>query len=256
MKTSTTVPVDTKRAQLREWYRKALGRWVSQAERSQLDALLPSLAGKCIVQLGYLGEFNLLISSQIPHHIILDHELDLKEVDIHAYAAALPFDSESIDVLVLPHTLELESIPNEVLGEVNRVLAPEGHLIIIGFNPFGLWGLWRLLGISRREPPWCDNFLKLSQIYDVLSSLDFKVFHTRYFFFRPPFHCAFIMRILSFLEVLDGCGWFPLGSLYLMVAQKQIAAMTPIRLRWEEIRPTASDLCWAEPTAPEVSHGR
>jgi ubiquinone/menaquinone biosynthesis C-methylase UbiE len=72
---------------------------------------------------------------------------------------ALPFDSASLDLVVLPHTLELASDPHQTLREVERVLVPEGRVVIVGFNPASLWGLRqglgrvRLgLGIGRQRP--------------------------------------------------------------------------------------------------------
>ncbi|CAK0755316.1 Methyltransf_11 domain-containing protein [Gammaproteobacteria bacterium] len=251
-----TVNVDTVHAQLRQWYRQVPGRWVSRAERDQLDAFLPSLKGKRIAQIGCLSASSLLASSQIPHRIILDpavHALDVGP-DIHAHADALPFDAETINVLVLPHTLEFASDPHGVLREVNRVLSPEGYVVIIGFNPWGLWGLWRLFRKHGGEVPWCGYFFGVSQIHAWLRSLDFQIARSHYFFFLPPSRHETLMRILSFLHV-PGSQWFPISGLYLVVAQKRIAGLTPIRLRWEEIRSPLPDLCWVEPSAPEANHG-
>ncbi|CAK0777484.1 Methyltransf_11 domain-containing protein [Gammaproteobacteria bacterium] len=260
MKTTlpTPLPVETVYARLREWYRQIPGRLVLQAERGQLDALLPSLPGNRIVQIGCLGESALLACSQIPHRIVVDPGVNASDVgpDLYACADALPFDTESLDVLVLPHTLEFEGDPHGVLREVNRVLAPEGHLVIIGFNPWGLWGLWRMFWKRRGEPPWCGCFLGLSRLYDWLSLLDFREVHTRYFFFRPPLQREALMRTLTFLEVPGGRWWLPISGLYLVVAQKRVATMTPIRLRWPKVYSRAPNLCWVEPTASEVGHGQ
>ncbi|CAK0781944.1 Methyltransf_11 domain-containing protein [Gammaproteobacteria bacterium] len=255
----TPSDIETVYARLREWYRQVPGRLVLQAERNQLDALLPSFAGKRIAQLGCLGESTLLACSHIPHRIVIDKGVDAPDVgpDVYAQADALPFDTESVDVLVLPHTLEFEDDPHGVLREVNRILAPEGHLIMIGFNPWGLWGLWRLVWKRRGGTPWCGCFLGLSRLYDWLSLLDLRVVHTHYFFFRPPLQSESLMRALAFLEVPEGRWWLPISGLYLVVAQKRVAAVTPIRLRWEEeIRPRVPDLCWVEPTASGINHGR
>ncbi|MEE2979141.1 MAG: class I SAM-dependent methyltransferase, partial [Pseudomonadota bacterium] len=53
----------------------------------------------------------------------------------------LPFASQSIDLVALPHVLEFTDDPHEVLREVARVLMPEGRLVITGFNPLSLWGM-------------------------------------------------------------------------------------------------------------------
>jgi hypothetical protein len=126
---------------------------------------------------------------------------------------------------------------------------------MLGFNPWGLWGLWRMAWKRRGDPPWCGCLVGLTRLYDWLSLLDFRIVHTRYFFFRPPLQREALMRALAFLEVAGGRWWLPVGGLYLVVAQKRIAAVTPLRLRWE-VRPRVARLGWVEPTAPGVNHGQ
>ena len=65
---------------------------------------------------------------------------------------ALPFPNASLDLVVLPHTLELSVDPHMALREVERVLVPEGRVVIAGLNPLSLWGLRQRLGRSGRRP--------------------------------------------------------------------------------------------------------
>src|SRR5690606_41680254 len=65
----------------------------------------------------------------------------------------LPFDTQSIDLIVMPHTLEWCADPHQVLREVERVLMPEGRVVLTGFNPYSLWGLRESLpGLDLRLP--------------------------------------------------------------------------------------------------------
>ena len=247
---STHHPAEGVHSRLRQWYRRVPGRLVLRAERSQLDALLPSLSGDRIVQVGCVGHPALLSSSSMPHRIVLDTDVDASDIDPHLYARAdaLPFQTESLDVLVLPHTLEFARDPQGVLQESDRVLVPEGHLIIIGFNPWGLWGIWRWLRRQRDEVPWCGHFLGLSQLRKWMIPLGFRIIRTRHFFFRPPSQQENLLRMLSWLEGLGRWRFFPVGgALYLVVAQKRVTTLTPVRLRWKEApRPRVTGLCWVE----------
>ncbi len=236
-------------SRMRTWYRRMPGRLVAQAEQQQLDALLHSLTGNRVAQLGCVGHQSLLSGSPMPHHILVDGDVDSTDIDPSLYARpdALPFAAESLDVLVLPHTLEFNPDPQRILQECHRVLTPEGHLVIIGFNPHGLWGLLRWLQRHRDEAPWCGTFLGLSQLCNWIVALDFHIVRTRHFFFRPPLQHAAIMRALSGLEVLGKHRFFPFGGLYLVVAQKRVPAMTPIQLRWRIApRRRVTALCWVE----------
>ena len=62
-------------------------------------------------------------------------------MDLLTEPAALPFAAASLDLLLLPHTLELSLDPHATLREVERVLVPEGRVVISGLNPASLWGL-------------------------------------------------------------------------------------------------------------------
>jgi ubiquinone/menaquinone biosynthesis C-methylase UbiE len=52
----------------------------------------------------------------------------------------LPFAANSIDLAVMPHVLESHDNPHQILREVERILIPDGQLVITGFNPLSLWG--------------------------------------------------------------------------------------------------------------------
>jgi SAM-dependent methyltransferase len=66
----------------------------------------------------------------------------------------LPFADQSLDLVVLPHTLERAEDPHRSLAEVERVLRPEGRVVIVGLNPVSLWGL-RQRGGGWRAGPGC-----------------------------------------------------------------------------------------------------
>ena len=50
-------------------------------------------------------------------------------------SVALPFPAASLDLVLMPHTLEHSPDPHQTLREVERVLVPEGRVVITGFNP-------------------------------------------------------------------------------------------------------------------------
>ena len=94
--------------------------------------------------------------------------------------AQLPLASDSIDLVVLPHTLDLCADPRRLLREVERVLIPEGRLITVNFNPWSLWGLQRLLRrpFGREEVPWAGNFVGYVRLSDWLSLLGMEIERT------------------------------------------------------------------------------
>ena len=99
-------------------------------------------------------------------------------VTLRAPLESLPFASDSIDAIVLPHTLELVEDPYAVLREAERVLCAEGCLMIYGFNPFSGWGARRLFApYSRRPafPPRTRRLLSERRLRDWVALLGFDV---------------------------------------------------------------------------------
>lgn len=191
--------------------------------------VLPHLFGACAAQLGRLGRIDLLDASAVPRRFVVDVAA-LPGAQLSAIPEALPFDQKSLDLTLLPHTLDFALDPHQVVREVHRVLTPEGHAVILGFNPWGLWGLWRLWYRGRGMVPWCGHFLGLTRIKDWLTLLDFEIVQGSLLFYRPPLQHERSMARLQFMERM-GDRWWPLGAgAYIVVAKKRVPGLTPLRL--------------------------
>jgi len=218
---------------LREWFETPLGRSLQLHELHRLRSVLPGLYGTTAVQLGRLGAVNLLDACELPARFLIDEDPDGQAAGLLAKADELPFNSGSIDLLLLPHTLDYCADPHGVLREVNRVLSPEGHAAILGFNPWSWWGLRRLFATRPRRAPWSARFLPLARIKDWLRLLDFDLTQGSMLFYRPPLRRESVMDRLRFLDKM-GDRWWPMtAAVYLLVARKRVAGMTPLRPVWK-----------------------
>jgi len=230
---------------MRRWYAGKLGQRLLASERAQLNAVLPDLFGYHLLQIGLSFKDDLLGSSRISHRVVMDpdvrrpgHDVGGNVPNVHLWGKpeSLPLQSDALDVVVLPHTLEYEAHPHEVLREIDRVLVAEGHVVILGFNPWSLWGIWRLLRFRRRRPPWSGNFRSILRLKDWLALLGFDPVYTRSYFFRPPLKHHGIMSRLAFLECI-GRRWWPfLGGAYILVARKRVVSLTLVKPRWRPRR--------------------
>lgn len=219
------------------WLAKPLGRRLLKTERTELENILPGLFGYHLVQLGAVRKgIDLLSSSRIWHQVIVETALwpEAQSPGLLSHTDTLPFASATVDIMVLPHVLEYESNPHQVLREVQRVLVPYGTLIILGLNPRSLWGIWRFLLYRRGRMPWCGRFYSLSRIQDWLALLGFEMVNSRYFLFRPPLQHPKLMRRLYFLENI-GRRWCPfLAGGYLVIAKKQVMRLDPVDSLWRD----------------------
>ena len=130
--------------ELAEWFQTPPGQYVLAWERAQFDAAVADVFGYYAWQVG-LADWNLLRANRMPFKGCVGTEAPAPE---HAEAwqsrvvlaqpEALPFESQSVDLLVLPHAFECTAEPHNVLREVERVLVPEGRVVISGFNPWSM----------------------------------------------------------------------------------------------------------------------
>ena len=224
------------RAALCEWLSRQPGQSLLAVEALALRSVWPALYGRIAIQLGCAGPLDLLESCNAPVRAVLD-EPGLAGPDVARIGGVpehLPFDSRSVDLMLLPHTLEFADDPHQVLREVSRVLTPEGHLVIVGFNPFSLWGAWRLLRRRRGEAPWKGHFLHLTRLKDWLKLLDFELTQGEMLYYRPPLTSARAMERLRFLDKAGNRWWPMAGAVYVVVAKKRVAGMTLLKPEWRK----------------------
>lgn len=222
---------------LRQWFKGSLGQDLLEMEKIRVNRVLSDLFGYHIVQIGYLTQYDLLVGSRISHKTILQLEEDTgyaDVVDLICSDASLAIAADSMDVVFMPHVLEFTANPHQLLREVDRVLIGDGNLVILGFNPWSLWGLWRLALAWRETPPWCGHFYGFSRLKDWLSLLDFELLNVERFFFRPPLQKVNVMNRIRFLEKLGKYCWPFFGGAYIITARKRVIPLTPMKLRWRD----------------------
>jgi SAM-dependent methyltransferase len=224
---------------LGQWYQTQLGSKVEATEKELVHMLLSNLFGYQLLHVGSVEQVEFLANSRISHRMVMDicHNTPTSTNScFYGQPQAMPVCTDSLDVVLLPHILEFSEQPHNVLREVERTLVPEGHVVILGFNPFSLWSLWRWLIGWRGRIPWCGHFITTTRIKDWLSLLGFDVIERRYYFFRPPFQQQTVLRKLLFLERFGQRFWPILGGGYVMLARKRVTTLTPIRPRWQPRR--------------------
>ncbi len=214
---------------LAEWLGGPLGESLQALEAHRLREVLPALPGTFAVQLGWFGRRDLLESSPTAVHVLIDPQgVSSGGQCLQAMPEALPLDGKSVQVVLLPHTLDMSRDPHQLLREAHRVLVPEGYVVVVGFNPFSLWGLRRLIPGARARLPWCAGWIGVRRLKDWLSLLDFELTHGSMLYYRPPLTRQRLMDRLFFLERI-GDRWWPLAAaVYVVVAKKRTPGLTPI----------------------------
>ncbi|MBT6553110.1 MAG: methyltransferase domain-containing protein, partial [Gammaproteobacteria bacterium] len=171
---------------LNRWYQTPLGHYLLQQVKKRLDPVLSTSFGYYAIQLGCEDlSAELMQDCRINHVFRMGQGPDTQDVLIDS--SSLPVSSDSIDMVVLMHTLSLAKDPHAILREVNRVLIPDGKLIIIDFNPISLWGFRHLLQSWLDEAPWAGHYYTAGRLKDWVNLLGFDQLH--------HFKCGYVLPI-------------------------------------------------------------
>jgi len=223
-----------------DWSRTGLGQSLFAAEQTALSKFLPALKGDIAVQYACAGTSSLLEKSNIGHKFFLlasentdpdvfpfESSGDLQPLYIDA-GSTLPFLSSSVDLCLLPHMLDFSDDPHQLLRESKDILVSGGHLVILGFNPYSLWGMRKF--ISRKDAPWDSHNYSVYKVRDWLSLLDFHVSGGMMLYYSPPVQNQRLREKFVFMEHAGDRWWPMLGGVYLLIAQKRDVGMTVIDL--------------------------
>jgi len=217
------------------WYKSLSG----QSSLDTLDDLctdiLSETFGYYAIEVGLLsGSHDLLQFSRIAAGFsITNNECQrFKSASVISKAEHLPIATDNVDLVVASHVLELSQDPHQVLREIDRVLVPEGHCLLIGFNPFGISQLKRNLTsrISRKKNP--QKMRSVPRVRDWFSLLGFEVLDVHYLGVRPPVKNKKVFDALNWLEKFGEFAGLMLANMYVIHVKKQIVAMRPHKKVW------------------------
>lgn len=224
---------------LHDWLSRPPGKFVAELEQARMNEILPNLFGYHLLQVGHLGQVDLIGQSRVLNRSIIDIDAcgtSAPYPQFRGTASALPVESDCIDVVILPHVLEFDSQRHETLRETFRVLVPEGHLLICGFNPNSLMGVSRIARRRRGLAPWHGHFLGLGRLKDWLALLGFDVMEVSpCFIISSSTHQRWLERLDAFWRFGNRTASVFSGA-YVIVARKRVTRMTPIKTRWRPER--------------------
>jgi SAM-dependent methyltransferase len=220
------------RRPLSEWLATPQGRYVLDWELMQFAHATEDVFGYRAIQAGLPG-LDFLHASRIPFRRTLALE---PGAALAADPMQLPLANQSVDLVVLPHALESTLDPHRVLREAERVLIPEGHIVVSGFNPLSLWRLRQLFADRAAGAPWDARFIGLVQIKEWLQLLGFELNGGRFGRYAPPFRSSEMLERFAFVEKA-GERWWPItGGVYVVRAVKRVHSMRLITPAWRQER--------------------
>lgn len=231
---------------LQAWFETPAGRHLSAWEAAQFDEAVADIFGYHALQLG-LPELPALRANRMPHRWLAASDEGCPKAALVCDFTVLPFPAASLDLLALPHALELSPDPHATLREVERVLVPEGRVVICGLNPASLWGLrqrrarlYRRLGFGELYLPAQGEFIGYWRMRDWLRLLGFEVESSRFGLYRPAVRSQAWLDRWRWIDRL-GERWWPIfGAAYFIVAVKRVRGMRLLPADWRRKNPIAT----------------
>lgn len=244
---------------MHDWFQTPPGRYLLDWERAQSAEAVADIFGYHALQLG-MPDLDALQTNRMPHRwLALDTPGGAIEVpapgtpvestgrlSLRTDFAALPFPANSLDLVALPHTLELNPDPHATLREVERVLVPDGRVVICGLNPTSLWGLrqrrahlFQRMGFGELFLPEAGEFIGYWRLRDWLRLLGFEVESSRFGCYRPAVRTEKWLRRFEGMDPL-GERWWPIfGAVYFIVAVKRVRGMRLLSPAWKPAKAIA-----------------
>ncbi len=220
-------------------------------ELAQFDSAVDDVFGFRAVQIG-LPEVDFLRQNRIPYRFTLALE---PGAALAADPLQLPLASQSVDLVVLPHVLEGHPNPHDVLREVERVLMPEGQVVISGFNTASLWRVRQLFASRHNGAPWDAKFIGLLRLREWLRVLGFELNGGKFGCYAPPFRNEIWLKRFEFMEKA-GARWWPVtGGIYVVRAVKRVHAMRIVTPAWRQERARRRALAPVSQRSHKNHHG-
>lgn len=209
---------------LRSFYDCKRGRLLYPLLQAKIKSIWPTAKGERVVGCGYAIPFLAPYMDEAERVIAVMPA----RLGVHAWPpdggnraclaeeSELPLETESVDKIILIHSLEHTEIINPCLQELWRVLKSTGRIVIVVPNRRGLWARaeWSPFGHGRP--------FSLSQLVHILRDNLFVIERTERAFFLPPFRSSFMLRSCLALERYGQRIMGGMAGLLVVEASKQL----------------------------------
>lgn len=220
---------------LRRFYRTPKGEVLLSQEKALVAHSLAQVFGLYLVQLGVHCDTSLLETSRVNYKVLVDQDQPFKSEQnaVRADIDYLPFKRDSIDVVVMPHTLEAVKDPYHLVRQADEMLVPEGHILISGFNPMGC-KVWMSRWGAHRQEFKQANIIRAHRVIDWLQLLGYDIKEVSY----GSASCLSKQAeprwkiVRWFYKALARCG-IHFGNVYCILAKKRVSSPTPVGLNWQ-----------------------
>jgi len=205
---------------LNDWLASPAGHGVVAAIDEKLKPILNQLRGENLLQIGIDRQFWHYNLFRFQHIHVLSPSTKTSFATFTSELEAVPLANESVDCIIAPFALELAIDGEQLISELDRILNPMGYLILIGVNPWGLWGMFSKLKKKSSFEPSKGSLRSAFSVRKCLQRKGYNIQLVDSFYYMPQLNSVTGQAKLGFLNEVGKMLWPIPGGFYFMLAQK------------------------------------
>ncbi len=223
--------IKTDSGSIQHWFASELGTELLESQKRAINRLLPSLFGYYLVEVAIDPLMQLSAESLIGNKVVVSREfkLGLSDNAILCEPTELPFEHNSVDVVLLHHTLDFTDNPHQILREANRILRPGGYIVVLGFNPNSWWGMRQKCCTKVRAPWQLGQFISQRRLGDWMSLLGLTQLRCLTDYYLPPFASKKWRQRFTKIQTIGRRSLPNNGAFTVTLARKDVEGTTPIK---------------------------
>ncbi|GAC18350.1 methyltransferase domain-containing protein [Paraglaciecola arctica] len=213
------------------WQDLPLGDELKSLIEREIAEVSRKFFGYHLVRLGHLSSQIELNSCPIKHQINITSN-NQTYTSLVAMSDDLPVSENSVDAFLLAHELDFAKDPHQILREVDRTIMPNGYVVITGFNPLSLCGVFKYLPFNKGSVLHDARFFSCARVKDWLQLLGFEIVDVKHLLFNELF-LQRKLRASSKWNQWCHQNLSMLTSMYVIVARKREIPLSLIKPKWK-----------------------
>ncbi len=219
--------------ELRDFYATELGRLVQAKVGHAIADLVVTRPGERVLGFGFatpylrrhVGDAERVLAFMPAGQGVIDWPPDGPSCTALVEELALPLTDASVDLAILVHAIEMSPQPADLIGEMRRVLASGGRLVVVAPNRRGIWARSDISPFGHGRP------YSRGQLRSLFAEAGFEAESWTTALHVPPAIMRSMPYTAAVLEKIGATGWPAFSGVTCVAARKRTVEGVRVRAR-------------------------